>query len=342
MVSVSFPGLGIEQFTFDKVAFSIGNVQVRWYGIIIVMGIMAAFAYATMRAKQIGISSDDMYDLTMFTVIAGIIGARAYYVLTTMGDGRYQSFLDVIAVWNGGIAIYGALIGGAVSVFLVCRHKKLDVRKVVDCVSPGVQLAQAIGRWGNFFNGEAYGTTPDEGSPLYFMRMGLQHEGWSKEYFYQPCFLYESLWNLCGFIIINILYKKKKFDGQIFLMYIAWYGFGRMFIEGLRTDSLYVGVFRISQVIGFVCFVVGTVLIILGLLNAKKLRLAQGDYEPVYGKLLGERKKASVKAEVPAAADDNREHDTQPPAENTAEDSGEISDETEGVAAAETDKNNNE
>lgn len=292
MVKVSFPGIGIDQFSFNKVAFSIGKLEVRWYGILIVTGIILAFIYATWRAKSHGISMDDMLDVAIYTVLAGIIGARLYYVLTTLEN--YHSFLDVIAIWNGGIAIYGAIIGGALALFITCRVKKLSWPKLFDCVSPGVMIAQSIGRWGNFFNGEAYGATPGEGHPLYFLRMGLQHEGWSQEYFYQPDFLYESVWNLIGFIIINLLYKKKKFDGQIFLMYITWYGFGRMFIEGTRTDSLYVGVFRISQVLGFLCFVVGTVLLIVLGLRAKRTVMAEGEYDSVYGKVLGSREAVNI------------------------------------------------
>ena len=185
-------------------------------------------------------------------------------MLTTLD--QYDSFLDAIAIWNGGIAMYGSIIGGALALIIVSKIKKYDKTKVIkifDLVAPGVMLGQIIGRWGNFVNGEAHGI---ETSENFFLRMGLMGAA-DTNYryqmtYYHPTFLYESLWNLVGFVLINLLYKKKKFDGQIVLMYLAWYGLGRMFIEGLRTDSLYIGVFRISQVVGFLCFVICTTLLV--------------------------------------------------------------------------------
>ena len=162
-------------------------------------------------------------------------------------------------------------------------------------VCPGVMIGQIVGRWGNFFNGEAYGESPAADSFLYFARMELRHENWSTSYICQPTFLYESLWNLIGFLIINVLYKKKKFDGQVFLMYITWYGFGRMFIEGLRTDSLMVGTFRISQVVAFLCFVIGSICIVYLSIRAKKqskMLAADGEVS-TYGEMLKEEKEVS-------------------------------------------------
>jgi len=164
-------------------------------------------------------------------------------------------------------------------------------------VCPGVMIGQIVGRWGNFFNGEAYGESPAADSLLYFMRMELRHEGWANSYLCQPTFLYESLWNLVGFLIINALYKKKKYDGQVFLMYITWYGFGRMFIEGLRTDSLMVGTFRISQVVAFLCFVVGFALLVyLGVRASNRAKLAAAEGEvSAYGEMLNEENKTEEK-----------------------------------------------
>ena len=289
MITVSFPGLGIDNFNLNPVAFTIpifGGVEVRWYGIIITLGIILAFSYASYRAKQEGICFDDMLDMAIFTVIFAIIGARLYYVLTSLD--KYDSFYDVIAIWEGGLAIYGAIIAGALTVFLVCRHKKIKFLKAFDAVAPGVMIGQILGRWGNFFNGEAYGEEVLEGSLTYFIRMGLipNIESATKMHYFHPTFLYESLWNLVGFVIIHFLYKKKKFDGQVFFMYITWYGFGRMLIEGLRTDSLYVGVFRISQVIGFLCFVVGALFIVMGLVKARRAKLTAMDYDPAYPKFV--------------------------------------------------------
>ena len=284
MITISFPGIGIDSFSVNPVAFSIGSLEVRWYGIIITLGIIFSVFYCSYRAKQEGISYDDLLDMAIFTVIFGVIGARLYYVLTSLSE--YDSFGEVIAIWNGGIAIYGAIIAGAITIFCVSKYKKLNWRKSFDMVAPAVMMAQSIGRWGNFFNGEAYGYEVTSDSIFYFIRMGLLPNIKSNFviHYFHPTFLYESLWNLCGFIIINSLYKKKKFDGQIVLMYISWYGFGRMFIEGLRTDSLYVGAFRISQVIGFVCFVVGTILLIYKLAKCRREKLTSFEYSPAYPK----------------------------------------------------------
>ena len=269
--TVSFPGLGIEEFSVDRVAFDLFGKPVYWYGVIIMLGILAAFVHAWLRCKQEGVSTDDILDVGIFTVLFGVIGARLYYVLTTLKEYEYDSFIDVIAVWEGGLAIYGGIIAGTAAIIATCLYKKLNPFKVTDTIAPGVGLAQAIGRWGNFMNGEAYGYEVAEGSFLYRFRMGLisDYTGADMKY-YHPTFLYESLWNLVGFAIITLLYRKKKFNGQVTLMYFTWYGFGRMFIEGLRTDSLYVGPFRISQVIGLVCFLAGATLLTIGLVLSYK------------------------------------------------------------------------
>ena len=286
MTTLSFPGLNIGEFKINPVAISIGSFEVRWYGILIVTGIVLAFIYACYRAKQEDISFDNMIDITLFTVVFAIIGARAYYVLTSLD--QYDSFLDMIAIWNGGLAIYGGIIAGAITIFVVCRIKKINVLKMLDVAASSVMIGQIIGRWGNFFNGEAYGGVVPEGNPLYFLRMGISPhniEGVNGMAYVHPTFFYESMWNLVGFIIIAILYKKKKFNGQITLMYLTWYGFGRMLIEGLRTDSLYVGVFRISQVVGFVCFVGGSILLIVNLAKCYRKKKDGEEYAPSYKKM---------------------------------------------------------
>ena len=287
MVTVSFPGLGIGEFSFNKVAFAIGSIQVRWYGIIMVTGIILAFLYAYYRSKQEGVSFDDLLDYAIFAVLCGIVGARLYYVITS---GQKYSFGEIFAIWNGGIAIYGAIIGGAAALLGVSLYKKIKWQRAFDMVCPGVMIGQIVGRWSNFFNGEAYGESPAADSLLYFMRMELRHGSWSTSYICQPTFLYESVWNLIGFIIINALYNKKKYDGQVFLMYITWYGFGRMLIEGLRTDSLMVGSFRISQVVAFLCFVTGTILLItLGIRASRKAKILAVEGEvSAYGEMLAE------------------------------------------------------
>lgn len=294
-VIISFPGIGIDAFSINKVAFSIGSIEVRWYGIILTLGIIAGVCYALYRCRFEGMKQEDILDYALWTVLLAIIGARTYYVLTTLkdanGNWNYHSFWDMIAIWEGGIAMYGSIIGGALALILVSHFKKFNkkqVLKVFDMVSPGVMLGQVIGRWGNFVNGEAHGV---ETSPNFFLRMGLSGAADTpypnRMVYYHPTFLYESLWNLIGFVLINLLYKKKKFDGQVMLMYLAWYGFGRMFIEGLRTDSLYIGVFRISQVVGFLCFAICTTLLVYFLIKSRRGELDKEEYVSVYEKLRG-------------------------------------------------------
>jgi len=297
-VTMTFPGLGIGEFTVNKIAFTLfGKLEVRWYGIIITTGIILAVLYCAYRSAEVGISKDDLLDMALYTVISGVIGARLYYVLMTLNVYEYKNLYDVIALWDGGLAIYGGIICGGAAVIIFSRIKKINILRALDMVAPSVMIAQSIGRWGNFFNGEAYGYEVAEGSVLYFLRMGLLpniNSSVRMDYFH-PTFLYESLWNLIGFIFINLVFRKRKFDGQIVLMYLSWYGFGRMWIEGLRTDSLYLGVFRVSQVVGFLCFTLGTILLTVGLVQARKRRLAGESYEPCYAKCTAKR--ISVKTE---------------------------------------------
>ena len=265
--TVSFPGLGIGEFSVDRVAFELFGKPIYWYGVIIMLGIVAAFIHAIIRSKREGFTTDDVLDMGIFTVLFGVLGARLYYVVTTLDTHEYKNFIDVIAVWEGGLAIYGGIIAGCTALVLTAVYKKINPLKVMDAVAPGVMLAQAIGRWGNFMNGEAFGYEVTEGSLLYPFRMGLISDytnTGSTMHYYHPTFLYESLWNIAGFVFICLIYRKKKFNGQMALTYFAWYGFGRFFIEGLRTDSLYVGPFRISQVVGLVCFVAGITLMVVG------------------------------------------------------------------------------
>ena len=264
--NISFPGLGIEEFVLDRMAFSIGPFKIYWYGIIICLGIVLGFTVAFMRMRKIGVTADDIADIALFSVPSAIIGARIYYVLAELES--YDSFYEMIAIWNGGIAIYGAVIGGVIAFTLVCKHKKKPLLKMYDCAAPGLILGQIIGRWGNFFNAEAYGIAESydflgkkfdivsfsEENPLRMTIDGMT---------VHPTFLYESLWNLVGFILMNVFFKKKTFDGEVLLWYLTWYGIGRCLIEGLRGDSLYLGNLRVSQLLAFICFVAGIAAIIV-------------------------------------------------------------------------------
>ena len=261
--TVSFPGLGIGEFELNRVAFTLFGREIAWYALFIVAGMIAAVVYTTVQAKKIGVSFDDIIDFALFTIPIGVIGARLYYVLSELD--QYETFKEVINISEGGLAIYGGIIAGGLTVLCVAIYKKINFFALADCVAPGVLLAQGIGRWGNFMNGEAFGAMTD-----WFCRMGLQNVHTEKTFhtgemvFVHPCFLYESIWNLLGVLLVYLFGKfiHKKYDGQQFLMIFAWYGFGRAFIEGLRTDSLYFmkDVFgetiRVSQVLGAAIFLV--------------------------------------------------------------------------------------
>ena len=277
---ISFPGLSIPPFTVNPVAFSVGGIEIRWYGIIIVLGIIAGFSYAAYRAKQSGLSLDDMLDYVLVALPLGIICARLYYVVF-FNDGSYKTFYDVIAIWEGGLAIYGGVLGGLLGMFLVSRHKKNKFRAVLDCFAPGVMIGQIFGRWGNFFNAEAYGTLDHIDFPFigriftphfeenYPLRMVIEN-GFVGKIVVHPTFLYESVWNLLGLLLIHLFFNRKRFDGEVALWYFAWYGFGRFFIEGMRDDSLMLGSFRVSQVLAFLLFAASVVLILVGNKKAKK------------------------------------------------------------------------
>lgn len=254
---ISFPGFGIGNFEIDSVAFRIGNFTIAWYALIITAGMIAACIYTTFRAKKIGLRTDDIIDYALALIPAGIVGARIYYVLSKIDS--YDSFADVVNIRNGGMAIYGGIIGGFIAALIVTKIKKIYFPAFADCCAPGIIIAQSMGRWGNFMNGEAYGAQTD-----IFCRMGLKNSNTFSDFetvqmvYVHPTFLYESLWNLLGFVLINIFYKHKKYDGQILLLTFGWYGLGRMFIEGLRTDSLYTNLFglefRTSQVLAGLIF----------------------------------------------------------------------------------------
>ena len=263
VTKLSFPGLGIGEFSVDSEAFSIFGAPIAWYALIICIGMIFAVSYVIFRAKQIGIDSEQVLDFALFVIPIGVLGARLYYVI--MEIDSFDSLIDVFNIRNGGLAIYGGIIAGAITVLCVCKYKKISFLAFADCVVPGLVMAQAIGRWGNFMNGEAFGGVTDS-----FIRMGIRNA--NSIYTFQtydmvyvhPTFLYESLWTIIGFIGVNIFYKHKKYDGQIFLMIFGWYGLGRMLIEGLRTDSLYLfgSNIRVSQALAGVLFVVCTSLLI--------------------------------------------------------------------------------
>lgn len=263
--TISFPGLGWEGIELNRVAFSVFGISIAWYALIITIGLVLAIIYTMYRAKAAGIGYEDIIDFAIFVVPFGILGARIYYVLCELD--RYNSFWEVFDIRSGGLAIYGGIIAGAVTVFIVCKFKKIYFPALGDCIVPGLILAQAIGRWGNFVNVEAFGSVTDvawrmcgESIARYLAPQitAAEYQGiLDGALGVHPTFFYESFWNIIGFIAINFFYKHKKYDGQIILLVFGWYGLGRAWIEGLRTDSLYIPgtAIRVSQLLAILIFV---------------------------------------------------------------------------------------
>ncbi len=265
MSPIVFPGLGLE-LHIQRVAFTLFGKNVYWYGIIIALGFLLGVTYCYYNAGRFGIVKDKVIDFILFAAPGGIIGARIYYVIFYMdlyrnADGSFN-WGEAVAIWDGGLAIYGGVIAAILILLIFCAVNRIKFLAFADLGSYGLFIGQSIGRWGNFCNQEAYG-----GLTNLPWRMGLTVGG---EYIeVHPPFLYESLWSLVGLAVAHfVLRKHRKFDGQVFLFYLSWYGLGRMWIEGLRTDSLYLfntGI-RVSQLIAAVCFVVaGAILVYLSL-----------------------------------------------------------------------------
>ena len=247
---IEFPGLGLE---LDPAAgLKIGNFSLNFYGLIIAVGLILAVLYGWKRSKEFGIKPDDITDGVLWIVPFSIICARLYYcVFRWTADGYAEDPLSILYIWKGGLAIYGGVIGAVIGVTVFCLVKKIKLPAVLDLVALGFLIGQAIGRWGNFFNREAYGAETE-----FFLRMGMMltpdRMPIKTTLYYHPTFLYESVWNIVGFAGLHFLSKRRKYDGQIALGYAAWYGLGRALIEGLRTDSLYWGPFRVSQLLAAV------------------------------------------------------------------------------------------
>ena len=249
MGPISFPNLGIE-VNPSRVAFTLFGKDIYWYGLIIAIGFTLAVIYAMCRAKHFGLTDDHILDMLFVAVPAAIICARAYYVIF-----YWELYADdpitALYIWEGGLAIYGGVIGAVIAVILYSKIKKVPLGPLLDVGGLGLLIGQMIGRWGNFMNREAFGGLTDS-----FLKMGLTNYTGEVQY-YHPTFLYESVWNLAGFVLLHFYSKKRRFDGEVFAGYLAWYGLGRAWIEGLRTDSLYLfgtGI-RVSQLVAVLSFI---------------------------------------------------------------------------------------
>ena len=275
---IEFPNLGFG-LSIDPTAFTIFGLDIQWYGIIITLGLILAIIYVFPRMKRFGIDSDRAVDAVIGGVLGGIVGARLYYVAMKWDEYNKgsvgETFKAVINTRNGGLAIYGGIIGAFIVGYIICKIRKVRILPMLDVTVLGLLIGQGVGRWGNFVNQEAFGTNTD-----FFLGMtggtiqrtisnavqigGDMYNNGNPEMLWEkpvhPCFLYESIWCLLGFVILAFLSKKRRYDGQIFLMYLAWYGFERFFVEGLRTDSLTLGNIRISQALSAIIFIVSVIL----------------------------------------------------------------------------------
>lgn len=280
---VSFPGLGLE-FSLNNAYLSIGSLKIYYYGIIITLGLVLGMIYVFKNFRKVGVDPDKAIDCVLGGIIGGIVGARLYYVIFSWGDfgldfsswsefGR--TFLRLFNTREGGMAIYGGIIGALLVGILIAKWRKINTKALLDVVGVGFLIGQGVGRWGNFFNIEAFGsnTTLPWGmsSPVitdylsskmsYFESIGVIVDPNMPVH---PCFLYESLWCLLGAALLAVYMKHRKFDGEVFLMYLGYYGIGRFVIEGLRTDSLMIGSLRVSQLLAaiLVCFSVLTIILV--------------------------------------------------------------------------------
>ena len=256
--AISFPMLG--DFSFDPPScFSLFGLNIYYYGVIIALGFILAMVYCSRNSRDFGIRSDDFFDLMLWIIPCCIIGARLYYVLFNL-EHYLADPGQIFAIRDGGLAIYGGIIVGVIVIIGVSRHKKIPIPAMLDLAVFGLLIGQILGRWGNFMNREAFGAETE-----IFCRMGLTAPDGSTIYVH-PTFLYESLWNLAGLIFLIVWTKKghRKYDGQCTLIYFFWYGLGRAWIEGLRTDSLYIGStnIRVSQALSIVLVLISLILLI--------------------------------------------------------------------------------
>ena len=252
--AISFPFLGLE--VNPPRTLSVGPLTAHYYGLLIAIGLVLAVTYACKRSKEFGLKEDDILDGVLWVTPFAICCARIYYVAFSW-DMYKDDPISALYIWEGGIAIYGGVIGAIIGMAVISKIKKVKFATVLDIILMVFLLGQSIGRWGNFMNREAFGAATDS-----FFRMGLFNTRTGSWEYYHPTFLYESVWNMIGFILLASLVKKRKYDGQIALGYAAWYGLGRSIIEGLRVDSLWWGPFRVSQLLAAITCVTAVAVLV--------------------------------------------------------------------------------
>src|SRR5690625_5096585 len=249
----------------DRVFIELGSLTVYWYGVIIATGVFLGLYLATKEADRLGLKKDLVIDLIVFAIPIAIISARIYYVIFEWNQYVNGPWWQVFAVWNGGIAIHGALIGFVVTAIIYTRVKKVSFWQIADILAPSLILGQAIGRWGNFMNQEAHGGPISEAAYNNFLQYlpdFIMNQMTINGVMFHPTFLYESFWNIVVFIFLLILRRYNPLRGELFLSYVITYSIGRFFVEGMRTDSLYIGEIRVAQLIS-ILLIVGTVVLIV-------------------------------------------------------------------------------
>ena len=280
MYDIRFPNLGIVLKNI-KDGFTIFGFEIKFYGVIIALGFVLAFLVISKEAKRTGQSEDTYLDFMLWLIIPAILGARLYYIIFSWdsyfqkGKGFGKTLFDLIDIRSGGLAIYGGVIAGVIVAIVFAKKQKMKFSVLADTVTMGLLIGQIMGRWGNFFNQEAFGCntnsifgmsggriqewiTDQYPSTTYFANFGTALDASQPVH---PCFLYESVWCLLGFVLLALFAKKiRRYDGQIFLIYICWYGAERAVVEGLRTDSLVIGNVRVSQILAICCVVVSVIL----------------------------------------------------------------------------------
>ena len=295
---ISFPGLGLE-FEINRVAVSIGSVDIYWYAVIIATGFLLAMVFAFKNAKRFGIDGDRIVDVIFFAMILGIIGARAYYV-AFQWDMYKDNLAEILNIRGGGLGFYGGIIGGVLGLIIGCKLRGQKVLPFLDVAGGAVLIGQGIGRWGNFVNSEAFGSNTDLPWGMTSPKIAAYIARHSEETMgavmdpnlpVHPTFLYESLWCAIGLLVFCYVMKKRKFDGQMFLFYLGWNGFGRMLIEGLRTDSLMIGPFRVSQLLGAGMFAFA----VIGFIAAMKL--IKSEKKPAWLEIYAETEEGKLVAE---------------------------------------------
>ncbi len=287
--TLSFPGLGL-QFHLNRVAFQIGGFAIYWYGIIIAVAFLAGMLYAFKRVRIFGLDADRVVDVALGAIIGALVGARLYYVIFSW-DEFSGNLLSIFNTRQGGIAIYGGVIGGFLAGWAMCKWRRVRFLPMADLAVGSIILGQAIGRWGNFVNVEAFGgntsmpwgmTSPGITAYLRAQAGELADIGMKVDPALpvHPTFLYESVWCLIGFALIALYTKHRRFDGELVLFYAAWYGAGRFVIEGLRTDSLLIGTMRVSQLVALLCVIVSVTVWIV--VRSRIHRSADPDYLRLY------------------------------------------------------------